>query len=180
LLYVPTMSGGASTDAAVVFASGFDGAGFESFMNQHGVTQGQIFDKNSVRGSWDQLWNFRFQQDMPFVGDFGVKALEGNRMKFTVDIFNVANLFNDKWGARYFAPSFDTEGVVVADIVSAADVALNGVDGATALTGNAPATTCVNEGDCVYRFNSFIKQPSSFPSLADSVYKIRVGLRYEF
>lgn len=180
LLYIPTMSGGASTDAAVVFASGFDGAGFENFMASHGVKEGGIFDKNSVRGSWDQLWNFRFQQDLPFVGDFGVQALEGNRMKFVVDVFNIANLFNDKWGARYFAPGFDTQGVVQADIVSAADVAVNGVDGATALTGNDPATVCVSQGDCLYRYNAFTQLPSSFPSLSDSVYKIRIGLRYEF
>ena len=180
LLYIPTMSNGMSTDAAVVFASGFDGYGFENFIKDHGVAQGKIIDKNNVRGSWDQLWNFRFQQDLPFVGDFGVKALEGNRMKFVVDIFNVANLFNDKWGSRYFASGYDEQGIVRADLVSVADVAANGVDGATALTGNAPATTCVSQGDCVYRFTSFRSQPSSFVNLADSVYKIRVGLRYEF
>ncbi|MBB5518658.1 TonB-dependent receptor [Amphiplicatus metriothermophilus] len=180
LLYIPTMSGGASTDSRVVFASGFDGAAFENFIEQHGVGQGSIFDKNSVRGSWNQLWNFRFQQDLPFVGDFGVPALEGNRMKFVVDIFNVLNLVNDKWGARFDAPGFDTQGVVIADIVSAADVAANGIDGATALTGNDPATVCQSEGDCVYRFNTFRSFPSSFPSLSDSVYRIRVGLRYEF
>lgn len=180
LLYIPTMSSGASTDPAVVFASGFDGAGFENFIKAHGVKEGKIFSKNSVRGPWDQLWNFRFEQDLPFVGDFGVKALQGNRMKFVVDIFNVANLFNDKWGARYFAPSFDTQGIVKADLVSAADVASLGVDAAPALTGNAPATTCVNQGDCVYRFKSFDKQPSGYASLASSVYKIRIGLRYEF
>lgn len=179
LLYIPTMSGGASTDGAVMFASGFNGGAFQAFIEDLGIEQGKIFEKNTRRGSWDQLWNFRFQQDLPF-GDLGVKALEGNRLKMTVDIFNIANLINDKWGARYFAPGFDVQGIVRADIVSAADVALNGIDGATALTGNAPATTCANQGDCVYRFNSFNPQQSSFPSLSQSVYKIRVGVRYEF
>jgi len=179
LLYVPMMSGGMSADPNVVFASGFDGAGFERFINNAGVEQGQIFAKNSRTSSWNHLWNFRFQQDLPFA-DLGIDRFEGNRLKLIVDIFNVANLINDKWGARFGGPRFDTQGLVRADLVSTADVATNGVDGATALEGNDPATTCQSAGDCQYRFNTFRSQPSSFADLEQSVYRIRIGVQYDF
>lgn len=179
LLYIPTMSGGMSSDAGAVFASSFDGDGFEAFVNEQGYKQGAIIGKNSRRGQWNQLWSFRFQQDLPFA-NFGWDRLDENRLKLVVDVFNVANLINDKWGTRYDAPGFDTQAIVAADLVSADDVAMNGIDGATALTGNDPATVCVNAGDCVYRFNSFAEQPTSFANLSQSVYKIRVGVRLDF
>ena len=70
--------------------------------------------------------------------------------------------------------------MVRADLVSAADVAANGVDGATALTGDAPRTTCLSAGDCVYRYNSYRDSDTAFQSNGASVYQVRVGLRYEF
>ena len=179
LLYIPTMAGGQSTDGAVVFASGFDGDAFEAFVNEVGLDQGEIFDKNTRRGSWNHLWNFRFQQDLP-ISSFGVDALGQSRLKFVVDIFNVANLINNNWGTRNDAPRFDTQGIVEAELVSAADVQANGVDGATALTGNEPATVCASQGDCLYRYTEFDRQPSSFPDRDESVYRIRVGLTYDF
>ncbi|MHA7871521.1 MAG: TonB-dependent receptor, partial [Hyphococcus sp.] len=179
LLYIPTVSGGMSTDSNVVFASTFDGAAFENYINDRGLPQGGIFNRNEDRSNWNQLWNFRFQQDLPFA-DLGIDRLEGNRMRFIVDIFNVANLINDKWGTQFDGPRFDTQGIVRADLVSTADVQANGVDGATALSGNEPATVCQNAGDCQYRFTSFRDQSSSFPDFAQSVYRIRVGLQYDF
>ena len=103
-----------------------------------------------------------------------------NQLKFVVDIKNVANLLNDEWGTQYNGPGFDALGIVRADLVSAADVAANGVDGATALEGDAARTACVTATDCVYRFEDFDDDPSGFRSLTRSVYEIRVGLRYEF
>lgn len=179
LLYIPTVSGGASTDGAVVFASGFDGAAFEQLLDEAGIEQGQIFARNSDRSNWNSLWSFRFQQDLP-TPNFGWKPLEGNQLKLVVDIFNVANLINDKWGTQFNGPGFDTVPAVTADLVSAADVAANGVDGATALEGDSPRTTCLSAGDCVYRFNTFSERPVSIRDLDDSVYRIRVGIRYDF
>jgi hypothetical protein len=98
-----------------------------------------------------------------------------------IDIFNVANLLNDEWGTQMNGPSFGQANIVSADLVSAADVAINGVDGATALTGDAPRTACLSAGDCVYRFNSFNgSRANSTASRGSSLYSIRVGLRYEF
>lgn len=179
LLYIPTMSGGMSSDSNVVFASGFDGTNFAGLVNEYGFEQGAIIDKNNKRGEWNQLWNFRFQQDLPFA-NFGQDRFDGNRMKLVVDIFNVANLINDKWGTRNTAPGFDTLAVVRADLVTAADVTANGVDGATALTGNEPATMCVSQGDCLYRYNEYVPRGINSAAPAQSVYRIRVGIQYDF
>ena len=190
LLYIPAVSGSAFADPRVVFASGFDQQGFINFIDQHNIGTGQIFDKNRATGPWNQLWNLRFQQDLPFLTN---KYLDGSRLKFVVDIDNIANLINKKWGTRRFSTArFNAIGLVRADLVSAADVTANGIDGATALTGNAPNTTCVNAGDCVYRYNTFTPtafggngQLSSSSSsggkdFANSVWQVRFGIRYEF
>ncbi|MBI1393819.1 MAG: TonB-dependent receptor plug domain-containing protein [Alphaproteobacteria bacterium] len=179
LLYIPSMSGGASTDAAVVFASGFDGAAFESFVADAGLAQGAVNPKNNDRSEWNSLWNFRLQQDLP-TPNFGFKPLEQNQLKLVVDILNIANLINDKWGTQNFATGFDTLQVVRADLVSAADVAALGVDAAPALTGNAPATTCATAGSCVYRYNAFSPRQVSIKDPDQSVYRIRVGIQYDF
>ncbi|MFX8258111.1 hypothetical protein ABTL23_19100, partial [Acinetobacter baumannii] len=67
-----------------------------------------------------------------------------------------------------------------ADIVSAADVAANGVTAAKALLGNSPATVCATSAACVYRYNSFLNPAKSLPDDINSVYQIRLGIRLEF
>ena len=64
--------------------------------------------------------------------------------------------------------------------MSAADVAANGVDGATALTGDAPRTTCITAGACVYRYNNFNERGINNISASRSVYRIRFGFRIDF
>lgn len=179
LLYIPTFSGGASTDSAVVFASGFDLEGFANYIEAQGLEQGEVVDTGDVRGEWNQLWSFRFQQDLP-TPNFNWKPLEGNQLKLVVDIFNVANLINDRWGTQSNGPRFGRVPAVTADLVSADDVEVNGIDGATALTGNDPATVCQSAGDCIYRYNTFTENPLNLADQQDSLYRIRVGIRYDF
>ncbi|KCZ53002.1 TonB-dependent receptor [Hyphomonas pacifica] len=180
LLYVPAISGGAINDPGVVVASGFDEQAFIEYGQSHGWDFGSIQKRNDDESSWTQRWDFQYQQELPFFNDAAAKYVGENRLKFVLDIKNVANLLNDEWGTQYSGSSYDEVHTVQADIVSAADVALNGIDGATALRGDAPRTTCIASGDCVYRFNDFDADPTSFRSLTQSVYEIRIGLRYEF
>ena len=70
--------------------------------------------------------------------------------------------------------------IIQADMVAAADVAANGVNGATALTGDAPRTTCLAASDCVYRYNAFRDLQTGLISPVDSVYRIRLGIRMDF
>lgn len=175
LLYVPAAGG----DPAVVYASGFDQAAFDSFLNERGIERGGFLPRHSDESTWNQRWDLRIQQDLPWA-NLGLERFENNRLKFVVDVENVANLLNDEWGTMYSGAGFDAANLVRADLVSAADVAANGVDAAMALHGNDPATTCTTQSACLYRFNSFSPDPISFQNVSNSVYKIRIGLRYEW
>lgn len=173
-LYIPSMN-----DSRVVYASGFNQAAFNAFIEGAGVPRGQIHEVNSDNGPWNQRWDFRFQQDLP--GIFGADRFVGdNRFKFVLDIENVLNLLNEDWGTRVNAPGNGQLQIVRADLVRAADVAGLGVDAAPALTGDAPRTSCLAASDCVYRFNSFSDRGTGFRSNSGSVWRARVGIRYEF
>ena len=179
LLYVPTITGGAITDGNVVVANGFDEAAFVAFVDRQGLSSG-IQDKNEGSSGWNQQWDFQWQQEIPFFNKQAEKFVGENKLKFVLDITNVANLINSDWGTQSNGPGFDAVGNVRADLVTAADVAANGVDGASALSGDDARTACSTGTDCVYRFNSFRDRDVNFESLFRSVYEVRVGLRYEF
>ena len=174
-IYVPVRGG----DPLVVYATGFDETAFFDQVDRAGASEGSIMDVNSANSAWNQQWDLRFTQELPgipgadrFVGD--------NRFKFVVDIINFPNLLNDDWGVQTNGPGFGQLVAVDADLVSAADVALNGVDAATALTGDAARTTCTSATACVYRYNDFEDRDVDFRSNFRSLYEIRIGLRYEF
>jgi hypothetical protein len=89
---------------------------------------------------------------------------------------------NSDWGKVVGGPSFGQAGIVEADLVSRADVAANGVDDATRLDGDSMREACQSASDCVYRFNFFAGRfaPSERTDFDDSVYEIRLTLRYDF
>lgn len=183
LLYVPAHSGGAFNDPSVVFADGFDQEGFLEAIDSRGLGNGGIVARNSDDSPWNQRWDFQYTQELPFLNKAAEKYVGENRLNFVLDIENVANLLNDEWGTQYGGPRFGTIGLVEADLVSATDVAENGVDGAAALNGDAARTACVSQDACVYRYNNlndFALGFSSDEQLSASVYTIRIGLRYEF
>ena len=175
-LYIPTPGG----DQSVVFGSGFDVAGFFDYVERNGIPVGKIHDPNSETWiDWNNIWDLRFQQELP--GIPGLSRFVGeNRFKLILDIENFANLLNSDWGKFTNGPFFGQAGIVEADLVSAADVAANGIDGATALTGDAPRTTCLQASDCLFRYNDFDGDPTQFISRPNSVYEIRLTLRYDF
>ncbi|MBS3823301.1 MAG: TonB-dependent receptor [Wenzhouxiangellaceae bacterium] len=175
-LYIPTPNG----DDRVVYGSGFDVAGFFGYVEENGIPVGKIHEPNSeISDRWNNIWDLRFQQELP--GIPGVSRFVGdNKFKLILDIANFPNLINSDWGRVTNGPFFGQASIVEADLVSAADVAENGVDGATALTGDAPRTTCQQANDCLYRYNDFDDDPTVFTDRADSVYEIRLTLRYDF
>ena len=175
-LYIPTPGG----DNRVVFGSDFDVEGFFNFVEENGIPVGGIHDPYSeVSDDWINIWDLRFQQELP--GLPGVSRFVGdNNFKLVLDIENFLNLLDEDWGRFTNGPFFGQADIVEADLVSAADVAANGIDGATALTGDAPRTTCLQASDCLYRFNEFDDQPTVFTSRSNSIYEIRLTLRYDF
>jgi len=171
-LYIPT----GPSDPTVVYASGFDQQAFFDYVSGVGAGPNK---PNSNSTGWNTIWDLRIQQEipgLPFLGD----SLGDNNFRIVLDIENVLNLLNDEWGTWGDGPRFLDNRIVTADLVTAADVAANGVDAATALRGDDPRTTCTTQSTCVYRYNSFSARTTEFTSAFRSVYKIRLGIRFDF
>ena len=170
-LYIP-----AQNDPAVVYASTFDRSGFENYVR--GAPPG-IHSPFLEKSGWNQVWDLRFRVNFDLPGRFG-RFAAGNRVSFVLDIENVANLLNSGWGRFRTGPFAGQAAIVQADLVRAADVNALGVEGAAALTGDAPRGACQSASDCVYRFNGFDPEPKASANPGRSVYRIRLGLRLEF
>ncbi|WP_376689792.1 TonB-dependent receptor [Wenzhouxiangella sp. EGI_FJ10409] len=175
-LYIPDLNG----DPRVVYGSGFDVDGFADYVRDNGIPTGEIHDPySSTSNDWNNIWDLRFQQELPGIPGLG-NLVGDNRFKLILDIENFLNLINDDWGRYTNGPFFGQAGIVQADLVSAADVAANGIDGAEALTGDQPRQTCQAASDCLYRYNDFDNDPTAFTDRQRSVYEIRLTLRYDF
>jgi len=174
-LYIPNPG----SDPRVVYGSDFDQTAFFRYVDENGIPVGQIHDPYSERSGWNNIWDLRFQQELPGIPGFN-RFVGENRFKVILDIENFLNLLDEDWGRFDNGPSFGQANVVSADLVSAADIAEFGIDDAPALRGDDPRTTCLSAGDCVYRFNEFDDDPVDFPSAVRSVYEIRLTLRYDF
>ena len=172
-LYVPARGG----DPVVAYGARFDRDAFFAYLDANDVESG-IHAPYSTDAGINQVWDLRVRLELP-----GISALNRwvgeNRASLVLDVENVLNLLNDEWGTYDAGPSFGQAAIVRADLVSAADVAALGVDGAPALVGDMPRTTCQQRSDCVYRFNSFRDVAAAFPSGSRSVYRIRLGFRID-
>jgi hypothetical protein len=153
---------------------------FAEYVRNNGIPTGQIHEPySSTSNDWNNIWDLRFQQEIPSIP--GLDRFVGeNRFKVILDIENFLNLLNDDWGRYTNGPFFGQAAVMDADLVSAADVAANGIDGATALTGDQPRQVCQASSDCLYRYNEFDGDPTAFTDRQRSVYEIRLTLRYDF
>jgi hypothetical protein len=167
-LYIPTLN-----DARVVYASDSVRDDFNAFIDERGLTRGQIADVHSESSRWNQRWDFRFQQDLP--GIPGADRWVGdNRLKLVFDVENVMNMINDEWGTYASGISNGQAAIVSADLINASTGAV--------LSGDEPRTNCLAEGDCVYRYNSFNASRASTDNQSGSrsIWKARIGIRYEF
>lgn len=89
LLYVPT----GPNDANVVFAPGFDTAGFFNFINANGLDEysGEIAPRNAFNDEWWTKVDLKIRQELP-----GFK--DGHRASVFGVIENVGNLIDSDWG----------------------------------------------------------------------------------
>ena len=101
LFYVP------KGDGSDVILNGISQADFDSFLKQTGLDKyrGRIVPRNAFSSPWFNKVDVRFSQDLP-------NPL-GHRAKLMVDIENVGNLLDHKWGRAsavpfpYMAPAVD-------------------------------------------------------------------------
>lgn len=87
LIYVPVRTG----DPRVRFATAADEARFFQIVDRFGLAEGQAVSANSNRYPWVNQFDFSIKQEV---------KLPGWRHRFILgmDILNVGNLLNDKWG----------------------------------------------------------------------------------
>ena len=114
-----------------------------------------------------------FRVSSRFVGD--------NNFKLVFDIENLPNLLNSDWGRVTKVRSSARLTSCEADLVSAADVAANGIDGATALTGDAPRLAVSRPATACSALTSSTGPdgtPITVPKGRST--EIRLTLRYDF
>jgi outer membrane receptor protein involved in Fe transport len=187
LLYVPL-----ENDPTVIYGPNFNQAAFNDLIERQGLTRGEIAERNKNTSPWQQLWNMRFQQDLPFAS-FGVDRFRNNRATFVLDIENFPNLLNNEWGRTFGTPGggFGALPVVSGSLVRSDDPdrplnsrALASPSGGTAYDANFdPALVCQSAGACVYRYDTLNLNNATRTgneSVSDSLYRIRLGIRYEF
>ena len=172
-LYIPARH----NDPAVVYGAGFDREAFFAYLDANDVEAG-VHRPYAADAGMNQVWDIRLRLDLPRVGRIA-RWVGDSRASIVLDVENVLNLLNDEWGTYQAGPRFGQAAVVRADLVSSADIAALGVDGAPALRGDAPRTTCRQPRDCVFRYNRFRAIASEFPSATRSVFRIRLGFRFE-
>jgi hypothetical protein len=174
-IYVPAITNGQFADPNVVFASSFFQPEFLALVGARGLTPGAIVPRNQLESGWNQRWDFRVQHDLKNPDRDGLGGV-----RLVLDVENLLNLFNDRWGAQHLGPSFAQAPLIQADLVRRSDVAVLGVDAAPALTGNQPAEVCATRTDCQYRYVRLLN-PSTGRLIEDaSIWRARLGIRVRF
>lgn len=157
LLYIPKDL----TD--VVFGSAAEAAGFWAFVNSNDYLsqhKGEVAERNAAHGRWVNQFDMRISQEIP-------GFMEGHKAEIALDILNVGNLLNKKWGSVEEMSFPGYRGIVE----------YGGICGA----GGAPLTgTCVgNAGKYVYRYNG----PDALNIYDDkgiSRWAAQISFRYKF
>jgi hypothetical protein len=92
LPYIPDVSS-PTADPNVIYAPGFDFAGFKNFIENSELDdyQGEIAPKNIAKTPWVHKLDLSLRQEVPFV--------LGGKIELLADVENVLNLINSDWGA---------------------------------------------------------------------------------
>ena len=160
LLYVPKASGGmvsATSDPIITYAPGFDFAAFNAFLTKTGLIDyaGKITPRNAFKSPEVTTVDVRFSQEAPAFFPHAAKA------EIYVDIENLGNMLNNKWGVIQQVPSPYASSNIVAR-----NCQFTGV-------------TCAAGNGNFYQFDRFTsKAASSFNT--QSVWQVKLGVRYKF
>ncbi len=155
LFYVPN----GPTD--VLFSSatstGLNWALLDSWITANGLDKyrGKIAPRNAFRSPWLTTADLQLRQELPGFG-------EGHKGVLTIDILNVANMLNKKWG-NYGQVGFP---------YTVAPVGVEGIDAATGKYIYRGLSNTAGTGIGNVALNANPPQ--------QSLWRIQVGLRYEF
>jgi len=175
LLYVPNLgSPDASNPLKFTSPSGttvyFDStkslAAFKSLVSEFGLPQGKIVPKGFGQNPHVDRFDLQFSQEIR-------GPVEGHKIIFTVDIANLGNLLNKKWGViKEYSNSRAGQALVN---VSCGDA-----------TGALVTNKSMNPAACnsyVYQYTSNSALTDSKPNVIDptnSLWQIELGLKYKF
>lgn len=157
LLYVPNVSSPVS-DPLVTYDAGFNFAGFQSYIKDSGLKQGEIVGKNSQRSPSFFKVDLHVDQELP------APFVPTGRFKLFADMENVLNLINRNWG------SLNQIGVLsssaYAQIVNVSCV--------------GQSSTSLPTGSCSqYRYSNF-QSPTLVNPGRISLWAMRIGAKFEF
>jgi Carboxypeptidase regulatory-like domain/TonB-dependent Receptor Plug Domain/TonB dependent receptor len=110
LFYVP------KGDGSDVILMDIDPADFDAYLRRTGLDKyrGQIAPRNAFRSPWIHRLDMRIAQDLP-------NPVKGQRARLVLDIENVGNLLNSRWGRQQSVP--------FPFLVPAVDVSYNAMEG---------------------------------------------------
>jgi len=151
LMYVPNVSS-ATADPRVVYATGFDFAGFQNVVQNSELNryQGGIAPKNIGKTPRYNRLDLAFRQEVPFVF--------GGKIELSADIENFLNLLNKDWG-------------------TIRQVAFPGYGTLVNVTCSTPACTAYQFAN---RSGTTVTAPVQGVNLNGSLWALRLGARVKF
>ncbi len=172
LAYVPNLGAPDPTNplkftspggTTVYFANAAALAQFKSLVNQFHLPQGGIVPKGYGQNPHVDRIDFQYAQEIP-------GPLPGHRLEFTVDVTNLGNLVNKKWGViKEFSNS--RAGLPIVNV--------------TCADANGSAPTAANPAACssyVYSYSSVSAATNAKPTVdtVGSLWSVELGLKYKF
>jgi hypothetical protein len=164
LLYVPTAG-----DSRVSFDTVASETAFNNLVGQLGIDRyrGQIIGKNTQNSPGVWRLDLHVSQDLP--APFVNRALPRARFQVFADVENLLNMIDSDWGSLRQVSFPQTAAIVNVQCLSQA-----------VATGTAPAANLINQATCAqYRYSNVIA-PNEGLSARQSLYQIRVGVRFQF
>lgn len=163
LLYVPT----STTDAKVSYDSAATQRALDALINSTQLSKfrGQIAAKNIARSRANTQLDLHLEQEVPtFIGS--------SRVALFADIQNLPNLLNKNWGGLSQVGFPQTAAVV--QVACLATATPTGTPVAPGVTNTNPTQTCAQ-----YRYSAY-NGPAEQVNFAQSLYLIRIGVRFKF
>ncbi|UMR32830.1 TonB-dependent receptor [Massilia sp. MB5] len=113
---------------------------------------GKVVDRNSSYSPWTNSFDLRVSQEIP-------SFIKGHKATFTMDVFNVGNLLNKKWG-RINEVGYQTDGAQARSFVD-----YMGLD---------------SQGRYIYRVRDKVEDLEVRQNKGESQWAIQATLKYEF
>jgi outer membrane receptor for ferrienterochelin and colicin len=155
LFYVPQADGSgnvtATSDPRVTYAAGFNLAAFSEYLKTSGLSDysGRISPRNGWRGDDVTRFDLRFSQELPAFFPGGAK------LQAYVDMINIGNMLNNKWG-----------------VIEQVDFPY---------TAQIVSTTINAQNQYVYsNFQPAVKTLSNSDAPNRSLWQVKFGLKYSF